>query len=67
MRKRLTQPTDKIRKRPLSTYVHRSSRVKAKNTIEVPKHSKLGTSAVTSKNLANSREDQARSKYRPPL
>lgn len=45
-----------------NTYVHRSLRVMAKKRIEVTKQRRLGTRAVMSRNLANSREDQARSR-----
>lgn len=48
------------------TYVQVSLRVKVKNMIIMAKHSVLGTSAVMRRNLANSLEDHALSRYLPP-
>lgn len=45
-----------------TTYVQVSLRVKVKSRIMTAKHKVLGSRAVTRRNLANSREDQARSR-----
>lgn len=50
----------------VSTYVQVSLRVNVKNMIMTQKQSALGTSDVTRRNLANSLEDHARSRYLPP-
>lgn len=47
---------------PVCTYVHRSFLVKVKKRIKVAKQRAFGIREVTSRNLASSREDQARSR-----
>lgn len=54
------------RMRGSCTYVQVSLRVKVKNMIMMAKHSVLGIRAVIRRNLANSLDDHALSRYLPP-